>query len=59
MFTSTRKLDVPLPASIAAPATAPLVLTLDQLELVAGGLYVGPPVPLPEPYPFNSPGKYF
>jgi hypothetical protein len=56
--TVTQKLE--LPANSAAPATAPLALTPDQIELVAAGLYAGPPVPLPSPvYPSGPPRGYF
>jgi hypothetical protein len=45
MFTSaTHERDVQLPADSSADATVPLELTPDQLALVTGGLYVGPPV---------------
>jgi hypothetical protein len=40
-----------LPANDAERATAPLVLTPDQLALVTGGLYVAPPVPPTPPRP--------
>ena len=57
MFTlATHKRDVQLPANNPAGATVPLVLTLDQLALVTGGRYVGPPVGPPVPPP--RPGIY-